>query len=140
MADPDVFLSYSQKAPEPTVALADALTGRGFRPWYDVNLLAGQYFGHVIDDAIDRSKAVVTIWSPPALTSAWVPAESARALQQNKLTTPPPRRRKRSSAGTSTAARTKPPTSTRWKPSPPSTKIPPGSMPRWKRSERCHGL
>ena len=85
MADPDVFLSYSQKAPEPTVALADALTGRGFRPWYDVNLLAGQYFGHVIDDAIDRSQAVVTIWSPPALTSTWVPAESARALQQKKL-------------------------------------------------------
>jgi hypothetical protein len=81
----DVFISYSQRVPEPTVALADELTRRGFRPWYDVNLLPGQYFGKVIDDAIDRAKAVVSIWSQPALTSTWVPAESARAYEQNKL-------------------------------------------------------
>jgi hypothetical protein len=67
------------------VAVAAALTERGFRPWYDVNLLPGQFFGAVIDDAIDRAQAVVTIWSPQAITSQWVPAESARALSQNKL-------------------------------------------------------
>ena len=83
--DHDIFISYSQRLPEPTVALADELTRRGFRPWYDVNLLPGQYFGKVIDAAIDRAKAVVTIWSPPALASTWVPAESARALEQHKL-------------------------------------------------------
>ena len=83
--DHDIFISYAQRAPEPTVALADELTRRGFRPWYDVNILPGQFFGKVIDDAIDRAKAVVTIWSPPALSSLWVPAESARALRQNKL-------------------------------------------------------
>ncbi len=83
--DHDIFLSYSQRVPEPTVALADELTRRGFRPWYDVNLLPGQFFGKVIDDAIDRARAVVTLWSPPALTSLWVPAETARALRQNKL-------------------------------------------------------
>lgn len=83
--DHDIFISYSQRVPEPTVALADELTRRGFRPWYDVNLLPNQYFGKVIDDAIDRSKAVITIWSPPALSSNWVPAESARALEHNKL-------------------------------------------------------
>ena len=83
--DHDIFISYSQRVPEPTIALADELTRRGFRPWYDVNLLPGQYFGKVIDDGIDRAKAVVTIWSTPALTSKWVPAESERALNQNKL-------------------------------------------------------
>ncbi len=81
----DVFISYAQREPEPTVAVADALTKRGFRPWYDVNLLPGAFFGKVIDDAIDRAQAVVTIWSAPALVSQWVPAESARALRQNKL-------------------------------------------------------
>ena len=83
--DHDIFISYSQRVPEPTIALADELTRRGFRPWYDVNLLPGQYFGKVIDDGIDRAKAVVTIWSTSALTSTWVPAESERALNQNKL-------------------------------------------------------
>lgn len=83
--DHDIFISYAQKAPEPTVALADELVRRGFRPWYDVNLLPGDYFGAVIDQAIDRAKAVVTIWTPPALTSKWVPAESERAQSQGKL-------------------------------------------------------
>lgn len=83
--DHDIFISYAQRVPEPTVALADELTRRGYRAWYDVNILPGQFFGKVIDDAIDRAKAVVTIWSPPALSSLWVPAESARALRQNKL-------------------------------------------------------
>ncbi len=81
----DVFLSYSQRVPEPTVALADELTRRGFKPWYDVNLLPGQFFGTVIKTNIERAQAVVTIWSPPALTSQWVPAEAAMALDQKKL-------------------------------------------------------
>ena len=83
--DHDIFISYSQRVPEPTIALADELTQRGFRPWYDVNLLPGQYFSKVFNDAIDRAKAVVTIWSPPALSSTWVLAESERALEQKKL-------------------------------------------------------
>lgn len=81
----DVFISYSQRVPEPTVAVADELTKRGFKPWYDVNLLPGQFFGTVIKDNIDRAQAVVTIWSEPALTSQWVPAEAKMALDQKKL-------------------------------------------------------
>ncbi|HVZ98805.1 MAG TPA: TIR domain-containing protein [Caulobacterales bacterium] len=81
----DVFISYAQRVPEPTVAVADALTKRGFRPWYDVNLLPGQFFGTVIADNINRAQAVVTIWSAEALTSQWVPAESKMALDQKKL-------------------------------------------------------
>ncbi len=83
--DHDIFISYSQRVPEPTIALADELTRRGFRPWYDVNLLPGQRFGEVINNGIDRAKAVITLWSPPALTSKWVTAESERAYDQNKL-------------------------------------------------------
>jgi hypothetical protein len=81
----DVFISYSQKVLDPTVELAARLTKRGFRVWYDVNLLPGDMFHKVIEEAIDRAQAVITIWSPPALTSKWVPAESGRALNQNKL-------------------------------------------------------
>jgi hypothetical protein len=81
----DVFISYSQRAPEPTHALASALVEHGIDAWFDVNLLPGQAFGKVLDGEIDRAKAVVTIWSRPALTSTWVPAESQRALDQDKL-------------------------------------------------------
>jgi TIR domain len=81
----DVFISYSQRAPEPTHALASALIEHGIDAWFDVNLLPGDAFGKVLDGEIDRAKAVVTIWSRPALTSIWVPAESQRALDQGKL-------------------------------------------------------
>jgi hypothetical protein len=67
------------------VALAAALIERGYDPGFDVNLLPGQTFGVVIDDMIDRAKAVITIGSPPALTSTWVRAEAARARIQKKL-------------------------------------------------------
>ena len=76
----DVFISYSQRAPEPTQTLAAELIQHGIDAWFDVNLLPGQAFGRVIDGEIDRAKAIITIWSRPALTSIWVPAESERAL------------------------------------------------------------
>jgi hypothetical protein len=81
----DVFISYSQRAPEPTQTLATALIEHGIDAWFDVNLLPGEAFGKVLDGEIDRAKAVVTIWSRPALTSTWVRAESERALGQKKL-------------------------------------------------------
>ncbi len=81
----DVFISYSQRAPEPTQTLAAELIQHGIDTWFDVNLLPGQAFGKVIDGEIDRAKAVITIWSRPALSSTWVPAESERALNQGKL-------------------------------------------------------
>lgn len=81
----DVFISYSQRAPAPTAALAAALVERGYAPTYDVNLLPGDVFGAVIDEQIDAAKAVITIWSLPALKSTWVPAESQRAHDKKKL-------------------------------------------------------
>ena len=81
----DVFISYSQRAPEPTHALAEELIKHGIDAWFDVNLLPGEAFGKVLDGEIDRAKAVVTIWSRPALASTWVQAESQRAFDQGKL-------------------------------------------------------
>ncbi len=81
----DVFISYSQRSKEPTVELAAALTERGYDPWYDVNLLPGEAFGPLIDYQITIAKAVITIWSPPALSSPWVTAESEKAHNLKKL-------------------------------------------------------
>src|SRR5262245_50270800 len=80
-----VFISYSQRAPEPTHTLAAELVQHGIDAWFDVNLLPGDAFAKVIDREMDRAMAVVTIWSRPALTSTWMSAESQRALDQGKL-------------------------------------------------------
>ena len=81
----DIFLSYAQKAPEPTQALAADLARLKYTYWFDERLLPIEVFGQVINEKIDKAKAVITIWSEPALKSKWVYAEALRADDQNKL-------------------------------------------------------
>ena len=81
----DIFISYAQKAPEPTQTLAADLMARRYSVWFDTRLLPKDTFGEVIDQKIDNAKAVIVIWSKPALTSKWVRAEATRAENQGKL-------------------------------------------------------
>ena len=81
----DIFISYSQQAPDPTQALAADLARLKYTYWFDERLLPIEVFGQVINEKIDKAKAVITIWSPPALKSKWVYAEALRAGDQNKL-------------------------------------------------------
>ena len=81
----DIFISYAQKAPEPTKALAADLARLKYEYWFDERLLPVEVFGQVINERIDKAKAVITIWSQPALKSKWVYAEALRADDQDKL-------------------------------------------------------
>src|ERR1700687_5570017 len=81
----DIFISYAQKAPEPTQALAAELAALKYSVWFDERLLPVDTFIEVINHELDSSKAVITIWTPPALQSKWVKAEALRADDQNKL-------------------------------------------------------
>jgi hypothetical protein len=75
----DIFISYAQKAPEPAHVLVAGLARLKFTYWSDKRLLPVEVFGQVINDNIDKAKAVITIWSEPALKSKWVYAEALRA-------------------------------------------------------------
>ncbi len=81
----DIFLSYAQKAPEPTQTLAAELAALKYSVWFDQRLLPIDTFIEVINTELDASKAVITIWTPPAFESRWVKAEALRAFDQNKL-------------------------------------------------------
>ncbi|MGO9484760.1 MAG: TIR domain-containing protein [Rhodomicrobium sp.] len=81
----DIFISYAQKAPEPTQALAAELAALKYSVWFDQRLLPIDTFIEVINTELDASKAVITIWTPPAFESRWVKAEALRAFDQNKL-------------------------------------------------------
>ena len=81
----DIFISYAKKAPEPTKALATDLARLKYEYWFDERLLPVEVFGQVINERIDKAKAVITIWSQPALKSRWVYAEALRADDQDKL-------------------------------------------------------
>ena len=65
--------------------LAADLTNRRYAVWFDLRLLPGDTFWQVITDKIDAAKAVIVIWTPPALKSKGVRAEALRAFDQNKL-------------------------------------------------------
>lgn len=84
MAD-DIFISYARVEREATLELAGKLWDLGYTTWYDARLRPGELFEEVIDAAVDQSRAVLTIWSKPALRSRWVKYESNRGLKQNKL-------------------------------------------------------
>ena len=81
----DVFISYSQKLPEPTEGLATDLGARGYAYWYDTRLLPTDVFWRVIMKRITDAKAVIVIWSPPAVDSEWVYGEAKLAHEQKKL-------------------------------------------------------
>jgi len=82
----DVFISYSRAVRPPTLELAGKLWGEGYTTWTDTNLGADtEPFQQIIDAEVDSAKAVITIWSPPAIRSRWVNYESKRAQRMGKL-------------------------------------------------------
>ena len=81
----DVFISYSQKTPEPTKALADALTAKGYEVWWDQRLAAGDRFDDVIQDRLEDAKAVIVLWTAASVASKYVRREVGIALAWDKL-------------------------------------------------------
>jgi hypothetical protein len=81
----DVFISYKSSDRQAVSALADALTLRGLRVWWDTSLVAGQSFGTVIARMLERARAVVLCHSNAALGSAWVAAEAGYAAARDNL-------------------------------------------------------
>ncbi len=81
----DIFISYSQRSPEPTQELAVDLTSKGYTVWFDSRLLPMDVFWKVIRDEIKAARAVIAIWSPRATDSEWVYSEAKMAHEMKKL-------------------------------------------------------
>ncbi len=81
----DIFISYSQGAPEPTQALAADLAKQRYAVWFDSRMLPMEVFWKVIQEKIRSAKAVIVIWSPPSITSEWVYSEAKLGHDLKKL-------------------------------------------------------
>lgn len=79
----DVFISYSKTDRAIAEDLANNLNDRGFDVWWDFEIYAGDDFHDLIRAKIAAAKAVVVIWSDPAVASTWVRGEAKEA--GNKL-------------------------------------------------------
>ena len=81
---PDVFISYKKEEREIASTLAARLTEAGYDVWWDDALLAGERYEDEIAAVLDRSHAVVVLWSRQSVKSEWVKAEAEAARQQKK--------------------------------------------------------
>src|SRR5437762_1749029 len=80
-----VFLSYARD----DVALAKQLAGliaeAGHDVWWDREIQGGSHFSNEIDKALQEATAVLVLWTPASIKSAWVQDEAAEGRDSGRL-------------------------------------------------------
>lgn len=72
-----VFVSYAREDRKRAEMIVALLKGAGFEVWWDGLMEAGTQFQRELSAAIDRSRAVVVLWSRHAAESVWVQDEAS---------------------------------------------------------------
>lgn len=81
----DVFISYKREDRQTAERLANSLEQLGFDVWWDLDLLAGDRYRHVIREVIDQCSAAVVLWSAKSVDSDFVMDEANHAKKKGKL-------------------------------------------------------
>jgi hypothetical protein len=81
----DIFISYARPDQPLAQSLADDLKTRGFKVWWDTELLGSDDFYEVIYTALSNAKAAIVIWTKNSCHSRFVRDEARFALQKEKL-------------------------------------------------------
>lgn len=79
----DVFISCSRLDRDRVAPIAERLTSLGYSVWWDAR--DGQARVDEIERQYADARAVVTVWSANAQSSSWVIAQSAQAVDEQKL-------------------------------------------------------
>jgi adenylate cyclase len=80
-----IFLSYARDDVEAAKQLAGCISDAGHEVWWDRHLHGGSRFAAEIDKALKDSEAVVVLWSPTSVESAWVQDEAAEGRDSGRL-------------------------------------------------------
>ena len=80
-----VFLSYDHDDARRAAVVASALQKAGHTVWWDRQIHGGAEFQREIEKAVEDADAVVVLWSPKSIQSAWVRDEAAEGRDQGKL-------------------------------------------------------
>ncbi len=81
----NVFLSYDHEDTALARPIAAGLEKAGHTVWYDRHIHGGAQYSRKIEQALDDADAVVVLWSPRSLESAWVRDEAADGRDRGKL-------------------------------------------------------
>lgn len=91
-----IFFSYARDDQARAVLIIRLIEQAGFSVWWDGLLAGGERFSRATEDALDRARAVVVLWSKTSVHSHWVHDEATRGRDRRVLVplsldgTPPP--------------------------------------------------
>src|SRR5260370_29191087 len=77
----DVFLSYTRKDKKRAEWVAQLLEDTGLTVWGDDQMVAGGNIRDVVEEELEKAKAVVVLWSPVSVKSRWVLGEADKAYE-----------------------------------------------------------
>ena len=80
-----IFLSYARDDVDAAKQLAGCISEAGHDVWWDRHLHGGSRFATEIDKALKDAQAVVVLWSPTSIDSAWVQDEAAEGRDSGRL-------------------------------------------------------
>jgi len=85
MAHHDVFISYSREDRPKVEKIAQALTQRGLRVWWDPEIKTGAGFRQEIADALGSTRSVIVMWSRYSVASRFVADEADEGAARDIL-------------------------------------------------------
>jgi adenylate cyclase len=80
-----VFLSYGREDADTAKMLAEALGRAGHEVWWDRHIHGGSRYAAEIARQLKQAEAVVVLWSPASMESAWVQDEAAEGRDTGRL-------------------------------------------------------
>ncbi len=81
----DIFISYARADREVVQRLSAALENAGYAVWWDRMISGGQTFAARIEEELNKSKAVLVVWSEASVQSEWVRDEASVGRDAGKL-------------------------------------------------------
>lgn len=81
----DIFISYASEDRDEAERLAGELTARGWSVWWDREIVPGNHFSEVIEEALSRARCAIVLWSPASVQSDWVQTEASEARSRDIL-------------------------------------------------------
>ncbi len=85
LGETTVFLSYSRDDQKRALPIINLLEDTGFSVWWDGLIEGGARFSRTTEDALERAKAIVVLWSATSNNSHWVHDEATRGRDRRCL-------------------------------------------------------
>ena len=80
-----IFLSYARADQKTALPIIKILEAAGYSVWWDGLLEPGERFSRTTEDALERAKAVVVLWSKTSTASHWVHDEATQGRDRRCL-------------------------------------------------------